>query len=284
LRPHEIDGICPVICHEDSPTNMLSRFDGLRQCPTPSLRSTTASNESSSPEGGSNGMVRAKVFASAAAYRSELFHESVSVGAQTPPSGNAKRSGNEEDSLLRMLDKPSPMNAPVTLTRQITLSVAPPGSAGASLSPRNEVCPATVCDDSWHSVEIVDEPPHDCPDTLIEEDSCDGDSPLVTAAALDVASSCTVLPGAFKMASAAPTANSSPVRLPSPKHTLQLRAAKGGRWKVTGRGDAETSVVFSLISTKQRSHPASRLIHAQSACAPASKRRRLLRTTRNLQM
>lgn len=125
LQPQALEGICPVICHEDSPTCPLSRFHDLlasgrqQQAKRSKLSSSTAKSgekitaASSSPESGQSDMLRSKVLASTAAYRAELCLKvhggalaSVASAGMKPTrkrSRSMKSPMDENDTLCRLL-------------------------------------------------------------------------------------------------------------------------------------------------------------------------------------
>jgi len=79
LKPNRIEGICPVICHEDSPTNPLSRLTcapialpAAAAVPAAIQKQVQSPDSASSVGSTQDAILRNKVLASTAAYRTEL--------------------------------------------------------------------------------------------------------------------------------------------------------------------------------------------------------------------
>lgn len=95
LRPQCLEGICPVICHEESPTNPLSRFQDLLASLQESV--TSDSSPSRSPH---NDAVRCKVLASTAAYRAELTGKTNGASIAAAASANIVAAVADSDSRM----------------------------------------------------------------------------------------------------------------------------------------------------------------------------------------
>jgi glyoxylase-like metal-dependent hydrolase (beta-lactamase superfamily II) len=185
LQPQALDGICPVICHEDSPSNPLNRFLGLlstsgperskhRWAATHRARRTACADsrdspDLSSPDSAESTAIRCKVLASTSAYRAELLRRkraeaadasafatvpASASGGSEPTDHSAGRSPGREESDVDTL---------LTLFTDVADNVE-------QVPPTQESCPTTEKDDSSESVEL-DSSDIDCPDTEIEEDS-----------------------------------------------------------------------------------------------------------------
>mmetsp|Transcript_95311 Transcript_95311/g.168838 ORF Transcript_95311/g.168838 Transcript_95311/m.168838 type:complete len:695 (+) Transcript_95311:75-2159(+) len=116
LQPRSLQPICPVICHEDSPTDLKTRFRGClseRDKPEKLMPQLgVRPDQSQSPEGDAVD-IRRRVLASAASYRAELLQARRGKSAPATPRHSAvkkadKGRGEGHDTLLGMIDGPSP--------------------------------------------------------------------------------------------------------------------------------------------------------------------------------